>query len=61
MVEFGPKVRAVAVSSGGESGDPNSPHFADQAIRYARGLLRPVYFYPEDLSGHVERIYRPGE
>ena len=60
-VEFGPKVRAVAVSTGGESGDPKSPHFADQAIRYAEGMLRPVYFYPEDLTGHIERVYRPGE
>jgi acyl-homoserine-lactone acylase len=61
IVEFGPKVRAVAVTAGGESGDPKSPHFNDEAIRYARGELRPVYFYPDDLKGHVERRYRPGE
>jgi acyl-homoserine-lactone acylase len=61
IVEFGPKVRAVAVTAGGESGDPASPHFNDEAVRYARGELRPVYFYPEDLKGHVERRYRPGE
>jgi len=61
VVEFGPKVRAVAVTAGGESGDPHSAHFNDEAIRYARGLLRPVYFYPEDLAGHVERSYRPGQ
>lgn len=60
-VEFGPKVRAVAVSAGGESGDPRSPHFLDQADHYARGDLRPVYFHPEQLSGHIERTYRPGE
>lgn len=53
VVEFGPKVRARAVSIGGESNDPASPHFADQVDRYARGELRPVYFYPEDLAGHV--------
>ncbi|MFM9935258.1 MAG: penicillin acylase family protein [Novosphingobium sp.] len=53
VVEFGPKVRARAVSIGGESNDPASPHFADQVDRYARGNLRPVYFYPEDLAGHV--------
>jgi acyl-homoserine-lactone acylase len=53
VVEFGPKVRARAVSIGGESNDPKSPHFADQVDRYARGDLRPVYFYPEDLAGHV--------
>jgi len=53
VVEFGPKVRARAVSIGGESNDPNSPNFADQVDRYAHGDLRPVYFYPEDLKGHV--------
>lgn len=61
VVEFGPKLRAWAVTAGGESGDPASPHFHDQAERYAAGALRPVYFYPDDLAGHVERRYRPGE
>jgi acyl-homoserine lactone acylase PvdQ len=60
VVEFGPRVRARAVSAGGQSGDPSSPHFADQATRYATGNLREVYFYPEQLKGHVEREYRPG-
>lgn len=61
VVEFGPRIRAVAVTAGGESGDPQSEHFDDEAIRYARGQLRPVYFYPEDLQGHVERRYHPGQ
>lgn len=61
LVEFGPRVRAVAVSAGGESGNPASPHFDDQAARYAAGALRPVYFYPDELKGHVEHQYRPGE
>lgn len=60
-VEFGPKVKAWAVTAGGESGHPDSKHFKDQAERYAAGDLRPVYFYPEDLKGHVERVYKPGE
>jgi len=60
-VEFGPKVKAWAVTAGGESGHPDSRHFKDQAERYAAGDLRPVYFYPEDLKGHVERVYRPGD
>lgn len=59
-VEFGPRVKARAVTAGGESGDPKSPHFIDQAQRYAAGDLRPVYFYPDELKGHVERVYRPG-
>ncbi len=61
VVEFGKRVRAVAVTAGGESGDPHSPHFDDQAQRYATGDLRPVYFYADELAGHVERAYHPGE
>jgi acyl-homoserine-lactone acylase len=61
VVEFGPRVRALAVTAGGESGDPGAKHFADQAQRYASGNLRAVYFYPDQLAGHVERRYRPGE
>ncbi|XVR82698.1 penicillin acylase family protein [Kribbella sp. CA-294648] len=61
VVEFGHKLRAWAVTAGGVSGDSTSPHFNDQAKRYASGNLRPVYFYPEDLKGHIERTYRPGQ
>jgi acyl-homoserine-lactone acylase len=61
VVEFGPKIRALAVTAGGESGNPSSPHFDDQAIRYAQGALRPVYFYPADLRGHIESQYYPGQ
>jgi acyl-homoserine-lactone acylase len=59
-VEFGNRVRAKAVTVGGESGHPASPHFDDQAQRYATGDLRDVYFYPSDLKGHIERQYHPG-
>ena len=61
VVEFGPTVHALAVTAGGESGHPDSPHFKDEVQRYADGNLRPVYFYPNDLEGHIERRYRPGE
>ena len=61
VVEFGKRVRAHAVTAGGESGHPESPHFNDEAQRYASGDLREVYFYPEQLKGHTERVYRPGE
>ena len=62
VVEFGrDSVRARAITAGGESGDPKSKHFGDQAMRYTKGELRPVYFYPGQLKGHTERTYRPGE
>ena len=61
VVEFGDSVRARAVTAGGESGHPGSPHFNDQAARYAAGNLREVYFYPSQLVGHTEREYHPGD
>jgi acyl-homoserine-lactone acylase len=60
VVEFGEKVRAKAVTAGGESGRPASRHFNDQAKRYSAGDLRDVYFYRSQLNGHVEREYHPG-
>jgi acyl-homoserine-lactone acylase len=60
VVEFGPRVRARAVTAGGESGNPASPHFSDEAQRYGTGNLRDVYFYPDQLKGHTERTYSPG-
>jgi len=60
VVEFGPRVHAKAVTAGGESGNPASPHFNDQAKRYSTGDLREVYFYRPQLKGHSEREYHPG-
>src|SRR5690348_7698017 len=61
VVEFGPRVRAHAVTAGGESGHPDSAHFNDEALRYASGDLRNVYYWPDQLKGHTEREYHPGE
>ncbi|MFL5527401.1 MAG: penicillin acylase family protein [Gemmatimonadaceae bacterium] len=61
VVEFGDSVRARAITAGGESGNPSSPHFNDEALRYSTGNLRDVYFYPSQLKGHIERVYHPGE
>jgi acyl-homoserine-lactone acylase len=60
VVEFGERVRAVAVTAGGESGHPMSPHFNDEAKRYSTGDLREVYFYRSQIEKHAERQYHPG-
>ena len=60
VVEFGDRVRARAVTAGGESGHPESAHFNDEAKRYSSGDLREVYFYRTQLQGHTEREYHPG-
>jgi acyl-homoserine lactone acylase PvdQ len=60
VVEFGKRVRARAVTAGGESGHPDSRHFNDEVERYSTGNLREVYFYPDQLKGHTEQDYHPG-
>jgi acyl-homoserine-lactone acylase len=60
-VEFGPRITARSVLAGGQSGDPASPHFADQAEMYVRGELKDVLFYKADVEKNLERRYHPGE
>jgi acyl-homoserine-lactone acylase len=58
-VDFGPTIRAKAIMSGGESGDPASPHFTDQALMFSQGKFRDVLFTPDDVRAHAERSYHP--
>ncbi|HWC54156.1 MAG TPA: penicillin acylase family protein [Chitinophagaceae bacterium] len=60
-VEFGKKIKAKSLLAGGESGDPNSKHFNDQALMYSKGQFKDVLFYKEDVLKHAERTYHPGE
>ena len=60
-VKFGDKVSAKAVTAGGLSSDPASPHFDDQEVMYAKGEFRDVLFYREDVEKHIEREYHPGQ
>ncbi|MEQ8425285.1 MAG: penicillin acylase family protein, partial [Cyclobacteriaceae bacterium] len=60
-VEFGEKVKAKSVLAGGVSGDPDSPHFTDQAEMYRKGEFKDVLFYKEDIEKNAERTYHPGK
>ncbi|MGB5556042.1 MAG: acylase [Flavobacteriaceae bacterium] len=61
VVEFGEKVKAKSILAGGQSGDPNSPHFNDQAQRYSDVEWKDVAFYKEDVIKRAKENYRPGE
>lgn len=61
VVEFGDKVKAKSMLAGGQSGDPDSPHFDDQAQRYADGEFKDVAYYREDVEKRATKTYKPGE
>jgi acyl-homoserine-lactone acylase len=61
VVEFGKRVKARSVVTGGQSSRPGETHFTDQAPLYCEGKFKDVLFYPEDVQKHVEKTYHPGE
>ena len=60
-VEFGPRVKAKSLLAGGQSGDPASRHFADQAERYAERRFKEVAFYRDEVDRRAQRRYHPGD
>jgi acyl-homoserine lactone acylase PvdQ len=60
-VEFGKRVKAKTIVTGGESSDPMSPHFSDQAAMYLTGQFKEALFYREDVEKNLEKRYHPGE
>jgi acyl-homoserine-lactone acylase len=60
-IEFGPTVHAKVLTCGGESGDPASPHFVDQADRYRHGIFRDALLTRADVLEHAALRYHPGE
>ena len=61
VVEFGKKVKAKSLLAGGNSGNPQSKHFMDQAEIYQNGHFKDVLFYKEDVQKNAERTYYPGQ
>lgn len=60
-VEFGKIIKAKSLLTSGESGNPNSPHFKDQAQMYSKGQFKDVLFYKDDVLKNAEKTYHPGE
>ena len=60
VVEFGDRVKAKSILAGGQSNDPDSPHFFDQAPLYAEQQFKDVAYYREDVERRAQERYRPG-
>jgi len=60
VVEFGGRVKAKSILVGGQSNDPDSPHFDDQAPLYVAHRFKDVAFYREDVERRAQARYRPG-
>ena len=41
--------------------DQKSPHYADQSSLFVAMKTKPVWFTQEQLAGHIESDYRPGD
>ncbi|HXJ41395.1 MAG TPA: penicillin acylase family protein, partial [Bryobacteraceae bacterium] len=61
VVEFGKKPSARSLLVFGESADPKSPHFFDQAPLYSRQEFKPAWFELAEIRKHLESAYHPGE
>jgi hypothetical protein len=47
-------VKASSLKIYGQSDDPKSPHFDDQARLASEGHLKSEYFERAELDGHIE-------
>jgi acyl-homoserine lactone acylase PvdQ len=61
VVEFGEKIRAKSILAGGQSSDPASPHFTDQAQRYADVQFKDVAFEEDEVKQRAVQSYQPGK
>jgi acyl-homoserine-lactone acylase len=59
VVEFGPKINAHSIVTGGSSSNLNSPHFNDQSLRYTRGQFKKVHFYKNEVESNAVKTYHP--
>jgi acyl-homoserine lactone acylase PvdQ len=60
VVEFGPEPRARSILNYGQSGDPASPHFFDQATRYVKRRFKPAWYGREEVQANAVRSYVVG-
>jgi penicillin amidase len=59
VVEFGKRPTARSLLVNGQSADPQSKHYFDQAELYSSQKFKPSWFTSSEIKRHVERVYSP--
>jgi penicillin amidase len=59
VVEFKKRPDAHSLLVFGESADPQSPHYFDQAELYSTQKFKPAWFELREIKKHAERKYQP--
>lgn len=61
VIEFGEQVNAKSYLHFGQSGNPDSPHFFDQAYLLSNRQFKDAWFHWDDVEAHTVRSYHPGK
>ncbi len=58
IVDLGNWDHSIGTNNPGQSGNPESPHYADLFFLWARGEYFPVFFSPEKVKAAAEKMIR---
>ena len=62
VYQFGPDgVHGASVVPFGQDGEPEAPHYLDQARLLSEGKMKPILYTPAEVDAGTLRCYHPGQ